>query len=511
METNTNNSKLENILLKIFLIALGIVIGALTLLGFIYSYKNIELVQEYVFKFKDNVFFNIIWVFVFVAMAILIKTKAVRITGLSKINLNYVALALSIISIILSIMWVLTNGATPQADQWTLCEAASEINKGDYSLFNQGEYVARNQHQLGMVTLLRIIFTIFGDWNYIPLKILNCIGVGLTIFYSFKVAEILTNNKTIEVITLVLTIICLPLYFYTSFIYGEILSISFTTVGIYLFFLNYKETNYKRLVALSIVILAMLYARKNTIIVIIAMLGITIVKLLIERKKKYLLILVAIVIGVVIKSATLTAMYSSHFPEDAKEMPSILYIAMGTNNYEDRGGWYDGMHIAIFERNNYDPKAASEDAKQVIIEFLKQCIQNPVAGLKFYATKTLSQWIAPMYQGLVMNNNITDEQSWIAHFIYYDSRAWKFMDGFMNILQLIVYTSTLYLIIYSWKHIRKMEFYMGLIAVWGGFLFSIIWEAKTRYVFPYFIILIPYAAIGLGLLIDNICDRLQKS
>ena len=504
------NSKIENILLKILFIAFGIVIGSLALLGFIFSYKNIELAQEYVFRFKDNVLFNAICMFGLAAVAVVLKKKAVEFKWIKQFNINHVALLLSALSVIICILWVLNNGATPQADQWTLCEAASEINKGDYSLFAKGEYIARNQHQLGMVTLLRIIFIIFGDWNYLPFQIINCISVGMIVYYSFKTAEVLVDNKAIEAITLIITFCCLPLYFYTSFIYGEILSIAFSTVGIYLFFLIYKELKYKRLVALCIVTAGMLYARKNTVIIIIAMLGITVLKLLLERKKKYLLILVAIVIGMAIKSMTLTAIYSTHFPDDAKEMPSILYVAMGTNNYEDRGGWYDGTHIAIFERNNYDTKAASEDAKQVILEFFTECIQNPMYGIKFYGTKILSQWIAPMYQGLVMNNNITGNQSAIAHFVYYDSTAWKCMDGFMNILQLFVYTSTLYLIIYSWKHIRKLEFYMGLIAIWGGFIFSIIWEAKTRYVFPYFIIMIPYAANGFNLLIDNVCDRLQN-
>lgn len=41
--------------------------------------------------------------------------------------------------------------------------------------------------------------------------------------------------------------------------------------------------------------------------------------------------------------------------------------------------------------------------------------------------------------------------------------------------------------------------YVGLVAVLGGFLFHMVWEANSRYIFPYFLLLLPYAARGLGM------------
>ncbi len=502
------NTKIENILLKIFFVVFTIIMGTLTVLALIFSYVNIELAQEYVYRVKDNILINILSLIIVTSLALFLKKKTKVSQVLKKIDAKKVAIVASILSVILCILWVLNSGTSVQADQWDLCDAAAKINKNNYELFAQGEYIARNPHQLGMVTLLRILFAIFGEWNYLPLQILNCIAVGFTVFYSFKIVEVLFDNKAAELIAILLTFCCFPLYFYTTFVYGEIISISLSTVAIYLFFKLYKEFDYKRVIILGIVVAGMLLIRKNTVVILIAMLGITIVKLLIQRKIKFLILVVAIVAGMLIKSATISMLYDSHFPDNAKEMPSILYIAMGTNNYGNYAGWYDGLHIAIFERNNYMPDAASEDAKQVIIEFAKQCVQDPVYGIKFYTRKILSQWIAPMYQGLVMNNNITGEQSDFIHFIYFDDGAWKFMDGFMNLLQLFVFVFTVYVVFDSWKNTKNMEFYMGLIAVFGGFLFSVIWEAKTRYVFPYFIIMLPYAAIGFKLFIDNIYNKM---
>ena len=38
--------------------------------------------------------------------------------------------------------------------------------------------------------------------------------------------------------------------------------------------------------------------------------------------------------------------------------------------------------------------------------------------------------------------------------------------------------------------------HMLAVAMIGGFLFSIIWEAKARYIFPYYVMMYPLAAVG---------------
>jgi hypothetical protein len=39
--------------------------------------------------------------------------------------------------------------------------------------------------------------------------------------------------------------------------------------------------------------------------------------------------------------------------------------------------------------------------------------------------------------------------------------------------------------------------WLPLIGIVGGFLFSIIWEAQSRYVFPYYVFLILFVPMGL--------------
>ena len=43
-----------------------------------------------------------------------------------------------------------------------------------------------------------------------------------------------------------------------------------------------------------------------------------------------------------------------------------------------------------------------------------------------------------------------------------------------------------------------------LVTVFGGFLFHMLWEAKGRYILPYFVMMLPMAAVGLAELTERV-------
>ena len=71
----------------------------------------------------------------------------------------------------------------------------------------------------------------------------------------------------------------------------------------------------------------------------------------------------------------------------------------------------------------------------------------------------------------------------------------------MNLYQLLIYGGVLAFTLAAARRRLPLESYLLLIAVFGGFLFSVLWEAKARYVFPYFLMMTPYAAIGISALL----------
>ena len=242
-----------------------------------------------------------------------------------------------------------------------------------------------------------------------------------------------------------------------------------------------------------------LMVRKNSLIFVIAMLVILAAKIICNDNRRVALVMVlTVILGTVMQVALVKLLYDRHWENDTTHLPSLLWVAMGTNDDYGYPGWYNGLATNLFWENNLDEEASKEAAVDVIKSFAGVCKSNPAYALDFYNRKITSQWCAPMYQGIVMNNNIEGEQSRIADAVYHDSNIWNMMDAFMNQYQLVVYISILLLLLLMLnKQNVGFEFYTGLMVVFGGFLFSILWEAKTRYVFPYLIVLLPYAAYGL--------------
>ena len=84
----------------------------------------------------------------------------------------------------------------------------------------------------------------------------------------------------------------------------------------------------------------------------------------------------------------------------------------------------------------------------------------------------------------------------------------------MKIYQLAMYAFIAYLLFAGRKDKKGIEYYAMLIAAFGGFLLSCVWESKARYIFPYFIIMIPFYAFGAKLMYErltlNICAKIGK-
>ena len=66
------------------------------------------------------------------------------------------------------------------------------------------------------------------------------------------------------------------------------------------------------------------------------------------------------------------------------------------------------------------------------------------------------------------------------------------------LLFLMAYGGVLAFLAAGLKKRLPLENCLLLVAVLGGFLFSVLWEAKARYIFPYFILMLPCTAAGIA-------------
>ena len=134
--------------------------------------------------------------------------------------------------------------------------------------------------------------------------------------------------------------------------------------------------------------------------------------------------------------------------------------------------------------------------KAYINERILEFKNNPQMAKDFFKAKIQLQWTEPTYSSLVMTSKFGESLTEVTSRVYFGTipeKMIQLMDRYSFILYASVAIGTMISLF------RKDRVYKNviLIAVVGGFLFSIIWEAKGRYVMPYVVFLIPYMSRGI--------------
>ncbi|MBR3762731.1 MAG: hypothetical protein IKK59_08340, partial [Lachnospiraceae bacterium] len=124
-----------------------------------------------------------------------------------------------------------------------------------------------------------------------------------------------------------------------------------------------------------------------------------------------------------------------------------------------------------------------------------------------------SQWIDPLFESVKFTGNFDeDNMDRVPSLVLeiYQGEAKETLKKVCSGMMSVIYFFSL--IGAGFRYFKKKAIVedIPLIVFVGGFLFSIIWEAKARYVFPYFILLHLYAAYGLTDLTEMIKVRVLK-
>lgn len=496
----------ERAAIRIFCVICGIVMAVLLYEGIIGSWINIEFWNEFVYPKEDNIGFNLLGMLVGGGMLVGAAKIAVRFP-VSK-RMDRVAAVVGILCVAISIYWICATRTQPQGDQEDVVNYAVDYKNGDTSSLEEGGYVAVYQQQLGLITFMRVLFLFCGQGNYKAFQYFSACMVFVMVFAGYKCIRFMTDDSTLaEWMYLLFMLFCVPMYGYTPFVYGEISSTALIFLAGWMFWSALERFAWWKWIVLAGACGAMVQFRKNALICAIAFLIVLIVKMIQTPRRDVLWIGTGILAGIIVLQMVISIIYKP-FLGDAKPIPAMLYVVMGTNDeIEGEPGWYNGYNMMTYKENGFDSRKATEKAKQDFGLFLEKCKSDPIRTLQFYRLKMNIQWNVPMYQCLVVNNAFYDEPDPLASDIYFNGKD-RYLEHFMEIYQLLIYGGALCFLIFigfggsinitGEERQAQVEKLLFMICVFGGFLFSLIWEAKPRYVFPYFLLMIPCAAAGIA-------------
>lgn len=410
---------------------------------------------------------------------------------------------------IISVIWVINCHIAPIGDGEVLCNVARRMITGNYvDMKNEGNiggytgYMAVFPHQFSLLSVIHLILAVFGPWKYEIFQHINAICMPILFYSGYKFLQLICENLEVVIYYIIFFVGCVPLFLYVPYVYGEIISITFTMVLMWQT-VRYCKTGKKScfLWGTAAIVLACM-VRKNSFIILIAV-GIVLLIHSVRKANLWGVVWILVMALMVSGSDKLIHAYYEKASgiEVEKGVPYISWIRMGLQDTWAGPGWFDNSSIEEFIEHGYNTEQTALAEKEHIREILKGMWEDKAYSIDFFRRKILTQWNSPKYGYTyeLQNFDCNPEElpDFVSRIYYYDEIS---VQTYLNRYQFVLYfyaaVSAVALFVGKKKESCLAD-YLLYIAIVGGFLFSALWEASSRYVLPYVVYMVPLAAIGI--------------
>lgn len=417
-----------------------------------------------------------------------------------------------------SAWWIVNSANMPQSDAKAVYDIACRAKEHDLlPIAPTGSYMSLWPFQSGLVmfmeTILRLIpnadeMTI--QWMYLPFMALSLIS-------GYMVVKKMFPSIMTRVIWCILMFLCFPYYFFINNMYGDVPGIALTLFTMWMLLEYTDKPVWVKLVFAGMGLAVAVAVRKNTMIFCIACILVFGVQLLVYRKKQYLFVILLVLVSSAAGAVLPGKVYEYRAKNTMGEgVPAIAYIAMGLQWSEGRSpGAWNGYHSDLFMECGYDSDLTAEISLESVEDSLEYMVKHPMYMTQFFYYKLVYQWAREDYGCLYATLDFYDNRTSAAWDIYQGKAKDRYID-IMAIHQSVVYIGAVGFCILGAVRWKKKEDYniqnlIPLVAFIGGFLFSIIWEASSRAVMAYFVLIIPYAADGVAGVSSRVAERLRPA
>lgn len=465
--------------------------------------------QETLYYKQDSAILNIVVLIIF-SIVILMLARFLR----KIISVKRLVLLVMIYAFILSLLFAILRRDYVQFDPFNVIDQANNFLRDNYSGLDKGDnYLYIYSHQITTVAMFQIILALFGRATFI-LYIMQCFSISFIVYMLYKLADILFNNEEVNYVVVILTSLCFPLIFYVAFIYGLLPGMFLILVSYYYFIKYLRDKKWYMLVVVIFAINLSILLIGNNMINMLAIFAMAFIYFLKTWDKKIIMFIASCLFVMVASKSIIYNYYEVKSQKTISDgVNKITWVAMGMQEGEREAGWWNRFNYDIMPEEDYDDEKIKEISKKSITQRLNVFKENPSYALDFYERKYENQFIEPTFQSLLVTapqrnldegNSFEKVRNSIVRELYFGNVR-VVLDFIMKAFQVFVYFFTT---IFAVTSIRKNKEQLGIIATAfiGGTLFHIIWEAKSRYVFPYFIFLIPLAAYGLIVVKNIIID-----
>ncbi len=410
---------------------------------------------------------------------------------------------------LLAILWVYSNQIIPEQDQLFVMQAADHLNVGSYEDFQAGGYLSMYPNQTGLLLLELLLTKLFGGMNYVVFEALNGEAYVGTLLALCGIAGRLGATNTQKLLTMLAALFCLPLLFYTSFQYGNLIGLALGLSAMY-FELCYLEDHRTRDLVLAVLLIVPAAAVKNNyLIFLVAIVLHALAEALRKREVRNALLAVLVVAVYALQSWGTTAALEHKTGGDLSNgVSTYAFLAMGLQvNPVKCDGWYNEFNKESYIESGYDAAKQAELAKASISDSAAY-LKTPSNAARFFLRKNASQWADPLFQSLwtsQVRQTQNERPGWLNKLL--SPGGSTRLGQLLDVLQFWAYAGALLYLIFARRDKRFFESLLLQITVLGGFVFHCFWEAKGQYTISYFVLLLPLAVLGFRAFLDWAAER----
>ena len=384
-------------------------------------------------------------------------------------------------------------------------EAAELFARGNYKMMS-ADYLNAYPYQLGICLPMEILLRLFPGLNLnLTMQLVNVAmalgaavamaALGRTIFEDSRI------SRACEAAGLLVW----PALLFCQQVYGTIPMLFFVSLAM-LCYVKYVKTRRRALGAAFACLLALAYAAK--INAAVALIAVTICSVLDALENRKLEPLAYAALAIALSLLLLRAIIWQYERRSGVTLNSgigaLARLTMGMQEGGGAAGWFNRyterfFPLEVTARQQHDIALADLKAR------LAEMAQNPAQTAAFFREKFCSQWMEPT-MGMLWNGALSE------HTGVFGEAAARFFAKDHTVLEMLLGAFQRALYAFSAAGVigmlrdRKRSGLCLLLPLifFGGALYHLLFEAKSQYAFPYAVLLLPVAAMGICRIEDGL-------
>ncbi|MEA5016175.1 MAG: hypothetical protein VB099_16610 [Candidatus Limiplasma sp.] len=408
---------------------------------------------------------------------------------------------------IVGVLWMNSLSAIPRADAQKCYSAGVQLALG--RPLESPQYFQKYPFQAGYALYCELFVRLFGEYSTPKIGYANALLLALSYAALLALLWDSCHDKRLQLCAVALLALLIQPLFYVTFVYGFIPGLAFSLWGLVLAQRWVRQKRWWHLPLAAALCAVAVVLKPNYWIMAVAILLVLLLYCARPRHIRWLpLALLVVLVPMAALWGAQRCFESRAGLPLGEGTPQSAWFAMGLQEGSRASGWYNDYTALALDPVTLDSGAAHRQALEDIQARLKVFAADPAYALSFFHDKLVSQWSETTYEALWVNRTLTFTQppSPAVESILSGEASQvlsRYMDGFTALL-FLAFALGLPLWFFGGNARRRSweeGFGLGVlaVAVFGGWLYHMLFEAKCQYLFIYLPMMTPFAAHALAL------------